>query len=185
MQINNKLQKANHGYFRSCTHTVLVKRDWIPKLVNTYHLHRPLCFHLSSGRRWMERPPSNLHRLIIHKLPIPFNYNRCPFWLIVCLHSEFILLALMLFPSHTHHLLAAVNEPQKCISVASRDPFLWSEECLSALQGMPGPPGEKGENGDVGAMVSAAISVTIPSFLQRFTLCSRTTRRRGKTETIV
>lgn len=47
----------------------------------------------------MEFPPCNLHRLIIPKPPIPFNYNRCPFWLIVCLHSEFLLI-LMHAPSH-------------------------------------------------------------------------------------
>lgn len=45
-------------------------------------------FTISCRRVWMELPARNLHRLITLKPPVPFNYNRCPFWLIVCLHTR-------------------------------------------------------------------------------------------------
>lgn len=56
-------------------------------------------FPLSRGQRWMELQPCNLQRLIITKPPIAFNYNMCPLWLIVCLHSG-VLLVLMHSPLH-------------------------------------------------------------------------------------
>lgn len=60
-------------------------------------LRCPPLFPLSSRRRWMELPVCNLHSLIINKPPIPFNYNRCPFWLIVRLHSG---VQLVIMPPH-------------------------------------------------------------------------------------
>lgn len=140
----------------------------------------------------MELPPSNLHRLIIPKPPIPFNYNRCPFWLIVCLHSG-VLPVLMHSPSHyiLKRPIQYTSSESTCENVftllsvgflmcsfvsgaASRDLLL-----CSSLQGLPGPPGEKGENGDVGPMVSVS-SLCDFSPLQRFTLSPRTTQRGGK-----
>ena len=71
----------------------------------------------------MELPPCNLHSLIIPRTPIPFNYNRCLFWLIVCLLSG-VLLVLMHSSSrriqksplfNSHLLRAPGNEQNKYI----------------------------------------------------------------------
>lgn len=103
----------------------------------------------------MELPPCNLHRLIIPKTPIPFNYSKCPFWLIVCLHSG-VLLILMHSPSHCilkHHLKVPANEQQKktCIyapvcgfhfvsGAASHDLFSLSWRISVFFAGFARPP---------------------------------------------
>lgn len=90
-------------------------------------------FTISCRRVWMELPACNLHRLIILKPPVPFNYNRCPFWLIVCLHTR---ARLVLMRSASRGIpftsFQSVNELQK-------KPYLCVCGFFSALHGSAPP----------------------------------------------
>lgn len=69
-------------------------QDWIKCTIHDFSF----VFTFLRQDRWSP-PHCNLHRLITPETPIPFNYNRCPFWLIACLHSvAFLTLMLYLSP---------------------------------------------------------------------------------------